>query len=130
MWGDYIYKKAQTDANSSIPNLTYKEIKSFHEKYFKSYYSLFVVKGNFNAQDKFLSINENTLYDESLNSTYIPISTLNIYNNLNTSSQFVLIDSTVQTGNKVTLSFQLASNYQDKNGYVKATIIEQNFKSL
>lgn len=124
LWGDYIFKKAQNDVINSIPNISYKDIKNYHERYFKSYYSLFVVKGNFNAQDKFISINENTLYDESMNYTYIPISKLNIYNNLNTSSQYILVDSNKITQNKVKLSFQLASNYQENNGYVKATIFE------
>jgi hypothetical protein len=65
------------------------------------------------------------LNDESLNSTYIPISTLNIYNNLNTSSQLVYIDSSLTSDHLVRISYQLASNYQDKNGYVKAIIIEE-----
>lgn len=125
MWSNYIYKKAQTDTNNSIKTLSYKDLKTYYDRYFKSYYSLVVIKGKFDAQDKFLSINENILYDESLNSTYIPISTINIYNNLTTSSQLVFFDSAQITPNKVQISYQLASNYQDNNGYVKATIIEE-----
>ncbi len=125
MWSDYVYKKGQSNENDSIHVLTSKDLKTYYDRYFKSYYSLFVVKGSFNAQDKFISINENILNDESLNSTYIPISTLNIYNNLNTSSQLVYIDSTLTSDHIVNISYQLASNYQDKNGYVKATIIEE-----
>ena len=125
IWGAYSYKKAQDETNTPIDTISYKELKKHYDRYFKSYYTLFVVKGKFNAYEKFLSIDKNTLYDESLNSSYIPISTVNIYNNLITSNQFVYIDSAKKYDESATFHYQIVSNYQDNNGYIKSTIVEE-----
>lgn len=130
LWGDYVYKKAPSEDNIDFEKISYKDVKNFYERFFKPYYTLFIVSGNFNAQDKFIKIDETSRYDESTITSYIPISTLNIYNNLTTSSQYVFIDSSKTRPEKVYVHYQLAGNYQDKNGYVKATILEQALNKI